>query len=199
VAAALSNPAHLSSSRLCAVWSYNVGIRPRNKDLRLLSLAYLSVNLAVSAEAPVDLFINAVITASSVVLFCYWFRYTCLLILAAETAHDYSEEVAEANQLAFLEVRAKLQRHDVADLDRLHNCLERDFAILARLLEQTHTAAFAPGFEDVMLRIHFRSLSTCFRLTSKTLQESSTAALKEMSRVVAHLANELGARQATAA
>lgn len=101
-----------------------------------------------------DLFINAVLTASSALLFCYWFRYACL---------------------------------------------DRDFAILACLLEQTHTAAFAPSFEDVMLRIHFRSLSTCFRLTSKTLQESSTAALEEMSRVVAHLANELGARQATVA
>ena len=146
-----------------------------------------------------DLFINAVLTASSAVLFCYWFRYACLLILAAEMPHDYSNEVAEANQLAFLEVRAKLRHPDAGELDRLHACLERDFAILARLLDQTHPAAFDPSFEDVMLRIHFRSLSTCFRLTSKTLKESSTAALEEMSRVVTHLANELGERQATVA
>jgi hypothetical protein len=146
----------------------------------------------------VDLFINAVVTAGSLVLFCYWFRYTCLLILAAETPHDYSKEVAEANQLAFPEVRARLRQHDVADLDCLHRLLERDFAILARLLEQTHTAAFDPSFEDVMLRIHFRSMSTCFRLTSRKLQESSTAALEEMSRVVTHLANELGERRAAA-
>ena len=145
-----------------------------------------------------DLFINAVLTASSALLFCYWFRYACLLILAAEMPHDYSNEVAEANQLAFPEIRTKLRQPDVADLDRLHACLERDFAILSRMVERTHTARFDPRFEDVMLRIHFRSLSTCFRLTSRKLQESSTAALEEMSRVVTHLANQLGERGAAA-
>ena len=145
-----------------------------------------------------DLFTNAVLTASSVLLFSYWFRYACLLILAAELPHDHSDEVAEANQLAFPEVHAKLRQHDVGELDCLHACLERDFAILAHLLEQTHTATFNPSFEDVMLRIHFRSLSACFRLTNRKLQKSSAAALEEMSRVVTHLANQLGERSATA-
>jgi len=178
--------------------SYNVGVQPRNKDLRLLSLPHLSVNLTHSAETPVDLFINAVITASSVVLFCYWFRYTCLLILAAETPHDYSEEVAEVNQLSFPEVRAKLRQHDGTDLDRLHNCLERDFAILSRLLEHTHHASFYPRFEEAMLTIHFRTMSSGFRLTRSHFRESAADALEEMSRVVTHLANQLGERSATA-
>ena len=48
-----------------------------------------------------DLLINAVLTASSVALFCYWFRYGCLLILAAETLRDYSEEVVERESAIF--------------------------------------------------------------------------------------------------
>ena len=147
---------------------------------------------------PVDLWFNAILVLSSVVLFCYWFRYCCLLILAAEMPQDFSNEVAEANQLAFPEVRTRLRQPDAGELKRLHACLERDFAILARLLERTNTAAFDPSFEDVMLRIHFRSMSTCFRLTSRKLQESSTAALEEMTRVVTHLANQLGENQTAA-
>ena len=146
-----------------------------------------------------DLFVNAVLTASSVALFCNWFRYTCLLILAAETPRDHSEQVAEANNLAFLEVREDLRKHDAANLDRLHNCLAADFAILARLRERINTAMLNPGLEDVMLMIHFRTISTCFRLTRNHLQGFALDALEEMSVVVVHLANQLGERQATAA
>ena len=112
-----------------------------------------------------DLLINAVLTASSVALFCYWFRYGCLLILAAETLRDYSEEVVNANQLSFPEVRSRLRRHNATDLNGLHKCLERDFTIIAGLLEGTTISTFDTGFEDAMLKIHFRAMSACFRLT----------------------------------
>ena len=46
------------------------------------------VILAHGAEARMDLFINAALTAGSFVRFCYWFRYGCLLILTSETPHD---------------------------------------------------------------------------------------------------------------
>jgi hypothetical protein len=114
-------------------------------------------------------------TVSSTALFCYRFRYTCLLILAAETPHDHSEEVAEANQLAFLQVRATLRARP-SDLNRLHESLERDFAILAYLLDQRNTVRFDPRFEDVMLTIHFRAMSAYFRLTRKILQEFANEA-----------------------
>jgi hypothetical protein len=145
-----------------------------------------------------DLFINAILTASSIALFCYWFRYGCLLILAAETAHNYSEEVAEANQLTFREVRSRLWKHDVTDLNHLHKCLERDFAIIAYLLEHTAKRGFDTGFEDAMLKVHFRAMSACFHLTRTNLRGFASDALEEMSLVVAHLANQLGERSAAA-
>ncbi len=146
-----------------------------------------------------DLFINAVLTASSAALLCYWFRYTCLLILAAETPHDYSAQVASANHLSFPEVRASLRRHRAADLERLHKCLERDFAIIACLLEQTPIAGLDTGFEDAILRTHFRFMSACFHLTRANLSEFASDALEEMWLVVAHLANQLGERNTACA
>ena len=145
-----------------------------------------------------DLFINAVLVASSAVLFCYWFRYSCLLILAAGSSHDYTAEIAEANQLAFPEVCARLRQHDATPLTNLHQSLERDFAVLARLLEQTHGARFDPRFEEAMLTIHFRTLSASFHLTRRHLRASAADALEEMTRVVTHLANQLGEHQTTA-
>ena len=143
-----------------------------------------------------DLLIDAALTASSVALFCYWFRYGCLLILTAETLHDYSEEVVSANQLSFPEVRSGLRRHDAIDLDRLHKCLERDFAVIACLLEDATTSGFDTGFENAMLKTHFRAMSACFRLTRNNLRELASDALEEMTLVLAHFANQLGERNA---
>ena len=145
-----------------------------------------------------DLFINAALIATSIALFCYWFRYSCLLILAAEASRNYSEEVAEANQLSFPQVRSGLRAQDLTDLDRLHKCLERDFAIIACLLNNKPVTHFDPGFEEAMLTIHFRVMSACFRLTRTNLRESASDALEEMWLVVSHLANELGERSAAA-
>jgi hypothetical protein len=142
----------------------------------------------------VDLFINAVLTASSVALLSYWFRYGCLLILAAETAHDYSEEVALANQLSFPEIRARLRRRDDKDLDGLRTCLERDFIIVNYLLEHTPIASLGSPLEDGMLKILYRTLSTGFSLTRRSMREFELDALKEMALIVAHLANEFGER-----
>ena len=158
-----------------------------------------SVLISAHTDASMDLVINAALIATSVALFCYWFRYGCLLILAAEGPHDFTEEVAEANQLSFREVRSRLRKHDVTDLDRLHKCLERDFAVIAYLLEHTPATSFDADCDDAMLKVHFRAMSACFRLTRRNLRESASDALEEMTLVVAHLANQLGERSAAPA
>ena len=146
-----------------------------------------------------ELFINAALIAASVVLFCYWFRYVCLLILSAESAHDYGEEVALANQLSFPEIRSTLRRHEVTDLDSLHRSLERDFTIITYLLDHTPVNGCESSFEDAMLKILFRTMGGVFRLTRRNLRSFSSDALEEMIVVVAYFANEFGARVAQAA
>ena len=141
-----------------------------------------------------DFFITAIISLSSLALFFYWFRYSCLLILAAETSRDYSEEVARANQLSFREVRSRLRKDDAGDLDNLHRCLERDFAIVTYLLDNATAARPESFFEDAMLKAHYRVMSIWFRLTRSFLQEDATQALDEMSKVIRHFANALGER-----
>jgi hypothetical protein len=138
-----------------------------------------------------DLFINVALTASSVALFCYWFRYGCLLILAAETPHDYSEEVARTNHLSFPEVRSRLRKHNVADIECLHKNLQRDFRIIVYLLENTSIARSDTRLEHAMLKIQYRAMSVWFRLTRRLLLGAASEALEEMSEVLAHFANQM--------
>jgi len=133
------------------------------------------------------------ISATSFVLFFYWFQYVCLLILSARTSRDYSREIAAANQLGFPDVQVKL-RSAGADLDTLHRRLEKDYAIVTDLLRRT------PGFvaddrrELAMLKIHYRTMSAWFYLTRRSLQHASSQALEEMTLVIIHLANTIGER-----
>src|SRR5438045_5328411 len=88
----------------------------------------------------VELAATTTITVGSALLFVYWFRYTCLLILSTKTARDHSRTVAEANQLAFLEIQSQL-RYSPADLERLRRLLGRDYAVLTSLLRYTSTCS----------------------------------------------------------
>jgi hypothetical protein len=141
-----------------------------------------------------ELAISCIVLAGSLLLLCYWFRYICLLILAAESPRDRSEEVARANDLFFPEVRSRLLKDDGVDLETLHKCLERDFAIITYLLERTPRRVFDSGFENAMLRTHFRLMSVCFKLTRGRFRECASDSLEEMLCVVDYFANLMGER-----
>ena len=145
-------------------------------------------------ENMTELITTAVITASSILLFGYWFRYTCLLILSTRTARDYVGDVAAAHQLGFLEVQSRL-RDGSPEFDRLRDALDRDYAVLARILKNsTHS-----GMEERMLGIDYRFMSAWYRISSRFSPAAARRALEEMSMVVAHFANAMGERAAGAA
>ncbi len=141
----------------------------------------------------IELVATSIITLSSVALFVYWFRYTCLLMLSAKTAQDYARDVAMANQLSFPEVQARL-REDTTDLGGLQTALDRDFAMVTYLLE--HAANPSKGsaaLENKMLQINYKAMRLWFSISR------SRQALEEMASVVAHFANAMGERSAMAA
>jgi hypothetical protein len=139
------------------------------------------------------------ITSSSVLLFGYWFRYTCLLILNAKTARDYAGEVARANQLSFLEVQSQLQRQAPAGLDGLQMALDRDYAIVTYLLKRAMSGS--PGqaaLETRMIEIDYRLMRVWYRVSRSFSVVAAREALQEMSLVVAHFANSVGECNAAA-
>jgi hypothetical protein len=138
-------------------------------------------------------------TAGSILLFGYWFRYTSLLILSAKPPHDWSSEFAAQNQLGFLEVQAQL-RDASADLDRLQAALDRDYDIVRRLLKRSSiSSAGEEHLESRMLDIDYRLMSAWACISRNFSLEASRRALEEMSVVIGYFANIAGEQAACSA
>ncbi|HYL96209.1 MAG TPA: hypothetical protein VET69_10425 [Terriglobales bacterium] len=147
----------------------------------------------------IELVVTIGMTVGSLLLFGYWFRYTCLLILSAKTTQDYAGEVAAANQLSFLEVQATLRAGVPAALDPLQAALDRDYALVTYLLKNAALAAGHRSVETRMLAMNYGLMRAWFRLSRQFSLEASRRALEEMSQVVAHLANVMGEQAACGA
>jgi len=143
-----------------------------------------------------DLIVTLLITVSSVLMLGYWFRYSCLLILSAETTRDYAVDIATANQLSFLQVQAELRDQQPADLNRLQASLDRDLAVVTYLI-QNASGQGEWGMEARMLKLNYRLMSTWCSVSQRFSPEAGRRALDEMSMIVSHFANSLG-EQATA-
>ena len=102
-----------------------------------------------------------IITASSVLLFGYWFRYTCLLILSAKTTRDYAADIATANQLSFLEIQAQLSAGIAQNFDGLSAALNRDYATLRSMMESAAAGediypwGFAKTRHELEVMLHY--------------------------------------------
>lgn len=145
-----------------------------------------------------ELIVTLVITVSSVLMLGYWFRYSCLLILSAETTRDYAADIATANQLSFLQVQAELRDQQPADLNRLQASLDRDMAVVTYLIQ--HTSGQGEwGMESRMLKLNYRLMSTWCSFSQRFSPEAGRRALDEMSMIVSHFANSLGEQAAAGA
>ncbi len=148
----------------------------------------------------IELTATVIITVSSVVLFAYWFRYTCLLILSAKTARDYTSDVAYSNKLGFPEVQAQLKQSSTPDLDRLRAALDQDYKVVRQLLKyMPRTEEGASPVETHMLAINYRLMGAWYQVTRHFSGNIAARALDEMSMVVAHFANVMGEQAASAA
>jgi hypothetical protein len=147
---------------------------------------------------------SVLIISISVILFCYWFRYTCMLILSTKTSKDYSGEVATANQLHFLEVQGALREESGLALDRLMAALDRDYQVLSYLLRQApvqraDSETDDASLEQYVLRANFWAMRAWYRVSRQVSQSAARSALQEMSLVVSHFANSFGERIAQSA
>lgn len=133
-------------------------------------------------------------------LFAYWFRYTCILILSARTVRNYSRLVAEANGLTFLHSRTVLNELDRPRLDAVRQSLDRDFALVTYLLK--HGGGFSVAghsFDHFMLRLDYRLLSLWYQVVRTLSTGLARQSLLEMTNVISHLANAMGERVAIVA
>lgn len=143
--------------------------------------------------------VSTLIIVVSTVLFLYWFRYTCVLILNTKTTQDFSEEVATANQLCFADVQNQLDTPAGVALAELQSSLERDYRVVNDLLKKAGDIEVGgDSLEAIMLRIDFRIMTAWFAVSRHVSDSTARNALGEMTQVVAYLANSCGERAADA-
>ncbi|HLH43100.1 MAG TPA: hypothetical protein VKV74_08950 [Bryobacteraceae bacterium] len=147
----------------------------------------------------IEVIVTAAMLIGSVFLFGYWFRYTCLLILSTKTARDYAAAMAQAHELGFLDVQARLRACAIANLKRLHESLDRDYAVVRQLLESANPTQQQRDLEMRMLQLNYCILSGWARLCRRFSRSAACRALEEMSQVVAHFANAMGEMSAASA
>jgi hypothetical protein len=148
--------------------------------------------------------VSITIITFSMLLFLYWFRYTCLLILSTKTAKDYTSQVAKANQLQFpliqAHLRAGLETGTVVPMDGLRISLERDYRLLTGLL--SHAAQFQVGgvsLEQRMLMVDYQAMRLWYTVSMRFSKSAhARRALVEMADIVAHFANAMGEQTAAA-
>ena|SRR5271165_6294483 len=128
---------------------------------------------------------SLLIIAFSVVLFVYWFRYSCLLLLRSQA--DQSFVPSERFNCGSVQQGLKAGM----ELDPLHRSLERDYHVLTYLLE--HAAGLElEQLEYRLLVLDYKVMQWRYRLTKSAAPGQARRALGEMADVMSVLVGRIG-------
>ena len=144
----------------------------------------------------IETWATIIVTSVSLLLFGYWFRYVCLLILAAKPPRDYARGVAIANDLGFRVVQEALRRGTARNARSLQTALNRDFRVLSYLLKHAGRG-HDDAIETRMLRIDYWAMDMWCWTSSWVSPPASRRALQEMALIVAHFASILAQKLAS--
>jgi hypothetical protein len=129
------------------------------------------------------------IIASSVALFVYWFRYSCILILRNRSELAGASTAVLDGRFSFAQVRERLKSERA--LDPLQDCLERDYRVLTYLIE--HAAGLElESLEDRLLIFDYRVMQCVYRVSRTVAPLRARKALSEMASVLGVLAHRIG-------
>jgi len=128
---------------------------------------------------------SILIICFSLVLFVYWFRYSCILLL-----RNRAEQAAPAGDIRFNFASVQELLKTAEPLDPLHQSLQRDYQVLTYLLR--HAAGLElESFEDRLLVLDYRVMQAWYRLTRTAAPQQARRALAEMADVVGVLVNRI--------
>ncbi|SPE25011.1 conserved hypothetical protein [Candidatus Sulfopaludibacter sp. SbA3] len=131
---------------------------------------------------------SVLIIALSLILFVYWFRYSCILLLRGATEQVVHRSTEQDPRFSFSDVQARLRTESI--LDPLHTSLNRDYQMLTYLLQHAAGLELA-SFEDRLLVLDYKVMQTYYRVTRTLFPEQSRKALTEMATVLEVLVRKM--------
>jgi hypothetical protein len=128
---------------------------------------------------------SVLIITFSLVLFVYWFRYSCLLLLRRSA----DQPVAAPERFNYGSVQEGLKAG--LELDPLRQSLDRDYRVLTYLLE--HAAGLElEQLEYRLLVLDYKMMQAWYRLTKSAAPRQARRALGEMADVLGVLGGRIG-------
>jgi hypothetical protein len=134
------------------------------------------------------MFTSAFIIAISVILFVYWLRYSCVMLLrSAQERGELAKSADERFNVAAVLERLKTE----GDLDPLEQALERDYHVVTYLIEHAADLELA-SIENKLLVLDYKLMRTWSRVTRTLAPQQSRKALSEMASVLSVLVGQMG-------
>ena len=142
---------------------------------------------------------NILIVSSTFILFIYWFRFTCAVVLSRKTQEEHAWEIAAQHGLNFVHIKERLTVADSKELGGFHRALQRDYWALnnLRLKQGGQPQTAGSSVDRAMLRIDFWLLNIWNGVARTFSPARSRAGLKEMCQIVAHFASAVDERTPT--
>ena len=130
------------------------------------------------------------IIAISVILFVYWLRYSCVMLLRNAQERTEVSTVAD-ERFSISSVRERLRTE--GDLDSLERALDRDYHVVTYLIEHAADLELA-SIENKLLVIDYKLMRVWSHLTRTAAPEQSRKALAEMASVLGVLVDQMSAQ-----
>ena len=124
----------------------------------------------------------------SVVLFVYWFRYSCLLILQNRAAS--LSEAPSTMRFPAVQERLRTNAHKVEQLDQLQRDLTSDYQKICFLLRCLPESGVDP-LERRMLMLDYGIMRLWYSVARRLAPLKARLALEEMSNIVSYFASSV--------
>jgi len=132
---------------------------------------------------------SLLIIGFSLILFVYWFRYSCILLLRNFSEQPVLPHALPKGRFSFPDVRERLVSE--GDLDPLRRALDRDYRLISYLLEHAPNLGLQ-SLEDRMLVLDYRVMRWYYRSIRLVAPAKARRALTEMAQVLGILAQKIG-------
>lgn len=132
---------------------------------------------------------SVLIIGFSLILFVYWFRYSCILLLRNFAEQPVLTDAISDNRFSFAQVQERLKSD--LDLDSLERSLDRDYKMISYLLQHAPDLGLQ-SFEDRLLVLDYNVMRCWYRFTRTAAPLHARRALVEMASVLGALAQKIG-------
>ena len=130
---------------------------------------------------------SIVIISISALLFAYWLRYSCMLLL--RDARERAGQTVADERFGIAGVLERLKTEtDLSDLER---SLERDYHVVTYVIEHATDLELA-SIENKLLIFDYKLMRFWSRVTRTLAPEQSRRALSEMAAVLCVLVSQMG-------